>query len=350
MSAPETNASPITIGPFDVAEKDRLYEFLLEIWTDQSRDSLDRRWWWRFTPPPLLVARDTDDDIVGVCAYIPFSLWTEAGERKGAWIVDYFVRSTHQGRGIGRRLVEAVEGRFEFMASLNQSDAAMAVFARMGWTERSYVSLYICPAPRLARALLGVRARTGPEVNVSVSPAAFGAEFQRLWEACRDSLAPIADRSASYLQNRFGPASGRDYRLITARVNGTLAGYMVMRSLPRGSLRSLPGQAVGLVADYLVDPAHSAVFASLIREATKLTGAHARFLIALAVDETSQRVIRRSGFLGPDTPLIGRRLRRLALGFTATASAPRHAPWYLTPLDCDLDLLWGSNPGRRGPG
>ena len=95
------------------------------------------------------------------------------------------------------------------------------------------------------------------------------------------------------------------------------------------------------MADYLTDPEQPGAFAALLREAARWTaGRRVRFLLCMANRPAEQRVLKRRGFLGPDTPLLGARLRQLALGFTATRNAPPQWPWHLTPMDCDMDLLF----------
>jgi hypothetical protein len=44
------------------------------------------------------------------------------------------------------------------------------------------------------------------------------------------------------------------------------------------------------------------------------------------------------------TPLIGKRLRSLDIGFISYGAVPQSANWFLTPGDCDLDLAWGETP------
>lgn len=332
-------APSVVVRPYTPADRAALYELLAEVWPDVPPAALDRRWWWSRDPSPLWVAQDEAGALAGVCGHIPFALRDGGRERRGAWVVDFFVRPSRQGQGIGGRLVAALAERFELLASLNQTDAAWAAFRRAGWGERGWVPMYISPSSRASRLLARLQGRPHPRTQVSVGPPRFGAEFQDFWHSVRDRVAPASPRDAAVLDARFGRPE-RPYVLLAARVDGVLRGYAVARVLPAGSIRSFARHRVALVADFLVDPDAPGVFADLVQAAAGWAAAQGvRFVLCMANRSAHRGVLRRAGFLGPDTPLVGTRLRKLAVGFTATPGAPA-PPWHLTPLDCDVDLLF----------
>lgn len=330
---------PVVIRPFAHGDRPALYDLLAEIWPDRTPQTLDARWWWSRDPSPLMVAQDPDGALAGVCAHIPFTLRDGGRDLHGAWVVDFFVCPSRQGQGIGGRLVAALAERFGLLASLNQTEAAWGAFRRAGWRERSLAPMYLAPDSRAARLLASLQRRPHPRADMSVGPPVFDAAFQEFWLSVRDRLPPASLRDAATLDARFA-RSGRGYALLSARLGGQLRGYAVARVLPPGSIRSFAGHRVALVADHLVDPGAPGVFADLVQATAGWAATQGvRFVLCMAVDPAHRRVLRRAGFLGPDTPLVGRRLGKLAVGFTATSNAPG-PPWHLTPLDCDVDLLF----------
>jgi GNAT superfamily N-acetyltransferase len=330
----------ITIRPYAPADRPALYELLAQLWPDEPREALDRRWWWSTGTPPIVVAQEEDGALVGLCASLPLPLWSDGRERDGAWIVDFFVLPSHRGRGIGKRLVGEVAGRHELLASLSQTDMAWATFRGLGWQPRSFAPLYLSPWARVAGGPGQWLRRRNARIETTLGPAEFGPEFGELWRSLRDTLAPLSFRNEGALRARFA-GGGRNYSLIRATVGGTLRAYMVVRELPPRSIRSFPNHGIALVADYLSDPEDPALFKEMIDHATRWARARGvRFVLCMSTHAAHQRVLRRRGFLGPDTPLVGRRLGKLAVGFTASAGAPARRPWHLTPVDCDLDLLF----------
>jgi GNAT superfamily N-acetyltransferase len=331
----------ITVAPYAAGDKESLYGLLSDVWPGEIRESHDRRWWWREDNPPLALAWDEQGSCVGMCGGIPFVVRARGEERRGAWIVDFFVRSDQRGRGVGGMLVRHFEPQFDFLASLNQTDAAYSAFRRAGWRGRSWSSFFLLPSPGLHRALslLG----GGPSGNVDVSRADGppGMEYDALWKELRDSFdaASMRDRGAL---DALTSRAGREYVLLRASRNGVLRGYFVLRELGPGSIRSFPRFPILLVSDHLAPGNDSAVFGALMAEAARLASARGlHFILCMTTQRAQQQVLTRRGFLSSGTPLLGRKLRKLDVGFTATPTAPA-GNWYLTPADCDLDILFGA--------
>lgn len=335
--ANEAVAPVITIRPFRDHDKAALYDMLAEVWPGETPEQHDRRWWWGVKEMPLWLALDDDGVVAGMCGHIPFVAHAAGADIRGAWIVDFFVSQRFQGQGLGKRLVRAIGENFSFLASLNQTDAAYATFSRSGWTERQIVPLMIAASPRAYRVATTFR-RTGG-VAVQRGPVVFGDEFDAFWSTASQSVvAAVRDRAA--LAARFTD-SAREYHLLRASRGGVLAGYLVLRVLPPGSIRSFSRFSIVMVSDYLVPPEQTDVFAGLMREATRFaTEQRIRFVLCMSTHPSHQRALAAGGFLWHRTPLVGDRLRKLAVGFTATPTSPS-GHWHLTPFDCDLDILFG---------
>lgn len=327
----------ITIRPYRPQDKSALYEMLGEVWADESPEQLDRRWWWDAAEVPLWLAVEDAGRVAGMCGRIPFAVDHDGERARGAWIVDFFVRAGYQGQGLGKRLVRGIEPGFDFLASLNQTDAAYAAFSRAGWTARRRIPLMLAGSPLAFRASAALQRDAG--VTVSVGAARFDAEFDAPYARVPGGITAVRDRGT--LSARFTD-SPRDYRLARAYRNGALAGYAVMRVLPPGSIRSFGRFPTVMVSDYWAPPEDAAVFRALMRAVARFASAsRVRFMLCMTNHARHRRVLAAGGFVTHDTPVIGSRLAKLGVGFTETPSAPA-GHWHLTPFDCDLDLLFGA--------
>ncbi|MDB4916480.1 MAG: family N-acetyltransferase [Gemmatimonadetes bacterium] len=328
----------ITTRAFQPADKPALYDLLAEVWPGESAERHDRRWWWQREETPLRVAVDEDGTIAGMCGHIPFIARSESGMARAAWIVDFFVRQRFQGQGLGKRLVRSIGSDFDFLASLNQTDAAYMAFSRDGWTARSSVPLMISVSPRFFRLASSLRNARG--VRVERGAPAFDESFDALWSEVNAGLVcAVRDRAA--LTARFATPT-RDYHLVRAQRDGRLAGYAVMRVLPPGSIRSFARFPIVMVSDYYAPAGDAVVFTALMQEVARFASEQrVRFVLCMSTHRAHQRALGAGGFLSHESPAVGPRLRKLAVGFTTTPSAPPGA-WHLTPFDCDLDILFGA--------
>jgi hypothetical protein len=356
------------IRPYQSKDRERLRTLIGEVWPARPPQVFDSRWWWQLDPAPLFVSEDTESGaIVGVCAYIQFLVYSGKQTMDGAWLVDLFVSNTYQGRGLakarkgsGRALSRAVMDTTQITASLSQTNAAWRTLHRIGWRERQSASLYLNPLGLIPGAIPLIRlfVPNDPALRVDVAgtPANADQVFQldELWTRLRDRFDALAVRDAERLRVRFGPREGRCYQMLRAYRGGSLCGYMLVRVCPPNSLRSLKRHPMGrhplgLIVDYLVDPDETRTFGTLLNEATRLLMAQgAKSLLCLATVPAFQSELTKRGFMGAGSPLVGRRLSNMDVGFTCY-SAPGQPDlsgfkWFLTLADCDLDLTWGESP------
>lgn len=344
------SAFSCAIRPYRPEDRENLKALCAETWPDLSPEAFERRWWWRSPSPPLKIAADEKTgEITGFCAYIPFAADDGRRVRSSAWLVDFFVSPRRQGQGIGRRLVESVNREFEIVASLNQSDAAYALFSRLGWAERRRIKLHLNFWPLLPGAVR-LLAAGETDANFQLRGAPFpsghlGLEFDRLWDDARGRFGLSSVRSSRSLLERFG-WPGNPYRLLRCERKGTLAGYMITRRLAGGAVRSLRGLPAGLIVDYLTAQEGAAqIFSALLAEsARQLAGEGPAVILALSSVPAFGRELAKLGFVHSESQLIGKALSRLDVGFTITAAsggeAIAAAPWFLTLGDCDMDLMW----------
>ena len=90
----------------------------------RSRDAL----------PICLVALNIDGDVLGTAALR--SEWVGSELGVSPWLAAVLVGKSHQGKGVGTALVEAIEDearRLGFDAIYTSTDTAASILARRGW-------------------------------------------------------------------------------------------------------------------------------------------------------------------------------------------------------------------------
>jgi GNAT superfamily N-acetyltransferase len=335
----------VLVRPYAHDDRAPLLELLREVWPSK-RDvgaHVEDRWWWRHDEPPLLVAEQRGPErLVGLCAFMPFTLYSHGAAHPAAWFVDFFVLPSCQGRGVGSLLTRAVQDRFAVTASLSQTEMAYRVFQKLGWSERMPVTLYMHPLPRrwMIRPPAGAyRVETSSVETVGVALAS----LDDVWFRLHGLYPTTALRTGEQVLSRYAARGTRRYRILLCHTPHSCAGYMVVRDVQPLS-GGAPAQD-GLIVDYLVPPDDPAVFQALLHHAvSSLLETGVRRIYCLSTVPACQQVLTSHGFLSPATPVLGRRLQGNMkwLTYTSTAGTPPvdAASWHLTLGDCDLDYVW----------
>lgn len=320
------------VRPYAAQDRARLLDLLRTVWPTRRplEPHVDRRWWWQFSEPPvLLVESARTGTLVGLCAYLPFRLRTRDGERDAAWFVDFYVLPDHQGRGLGRTLTEAVQARVTVTASLSQTAMAWRVFQKLRWRPRAPVQMRMHPWPKpwMFPRPSGYDVTSYPlDSKLPVK-----AELDGLWSEVSSAYSAIASRTGEDIARRYASSGGRAYEIVCVRREGTIAGYMVVRT-------------PGLIVDVLARPDDAGAFGAMLSESSRrLIELGATRLYCLVTPAAWRRVLGRHGFLAADTPLIGARLRsqtKWLTCFAADPTVPDPPDWFVTLGDCDLDLAW----------
>jgi len=341
--------TPVTpelhVRPYAPADRSPLLDLMRQVWPHKAEvaQEVNRRWWWRQPEPPLCVVDDPEGRrLVGLCAYMPFTLRARGQDLPSAWFVDFYVLPDFQGHGLGKRLTTWVEERFAVTASLSQTEMAYRVFKKLGWHERRGVTLYVNPWP--LRRLLVKPARGLQFSSCTIDHGlSVAADLDSLWSRLRDAYPSIARRSSADLVQRYAPREGRRYQLVCAYRGRDCVGFLISRMVESAS-DTAPGTQ-GLVVDYLVGPGDADVFVGLLGAAANwLLEGGAKRIACLSTVPAFERVLRGAGFFAPNTPLIGRAFRHNTKWLTyhskVDPSLVDPSGWYLTLGDCDLDEVW----------
>ena len=335
----------LLVRPYASTDYARLLALLQEVWAHKSdiEKHVQDRWWWQWSEPPLFVVEDAvQGTLDGLCAYVPFALQVQGVEWPAAWFVDFYVRSTSQGRGLGKRLTQAVQNEHAVTASLSQTAMAYRVFQKLGWTDRSPVTLYVHPFPRawMFRPASGGERVVTAECHASLP---VWRDIDGLWARVRGAFPVVAVRTGASLLARYRTQGDRAYVLVCAYRDDVLVGYMIVRVVEDRSNHAHAPH--GLIVDYLMHPDDAAAFGALLSGAgSRLVARGVNRIYAISTLPACQRVLRAHGFLTPSTPLLGRWIKGNTKWLTYVAkpgvASPLAAAWHLTLGDCDLDYAW----------
>ena len=204
---------------------------------------------------------------------------------------------------------------------------------------------------RLKSPLLRVAARAGwwvasrtvwrqptpdPQGIVVRHEERFDASFDRFWERIADKYEIIIKRDSAFLNWRFCGYSFRPYRLLTARRNGELIGYLVTRCT---KVECVP---TGLIMDLLVEPGPGGDRAGqlLLAAATQyLTEAGMSLAGCLMLPHTHEyRILRRAGFIDAPARFAPQRFMLLAQSFSNHTPAEyltRAERWFISMANHD---------------
>ncbi len=340
----------LTLRRADNQDRDALRRFAKEIWPGRREDVLERRWWWLTVPKQCLIAVSASGDIAAMAGDRQCRVAADGDVKRATDICDWYVSPRYAGQGLGRALVAELMEQYDLLFTISISDDAVAGFTRLGWSVPSSVSMSLSPVPALSRGIAAILARrTGDRFRLEeddLSAPAIGTEFDDLWQRALPAGTLAMVRDSRELRWRLAVVPGRRYRSFRCYASGVLVGYMLARVIPRGTLPQLRGLPTGVIADFLVDGATRDAFVALLEPTLRwLVSQGAGVVVTMTTDPRFAHVLAQTGFLSPETLIVGRALRRL--GTRSSTVFPgdrvRAARWYLTLADSDLDFTLGAD-------
>jgi GNAT superfamily N-acetyltransferase len=254
------------------AEMFRLYE---QVFGADATAASRRRWSWQYERNPLLAATGPviwmarePGRLLGQMAALRVRLWFGGREVQASWGNDYFVRVDAQGRGLGALLSNAWSDHEDVALALGLTPSSYPLFKKLGFVDVGPVPFFqkIMDPGEVARRRIGrlagtlaapalaalLRLRLGAEptapADVEVRPvAAFGPEYDGLWERARASYVMCVRRDAGYLRWKYLECPHRRYDLVEARRGGELVGFAVSRG------DDYKGTRLGWIVDVFTD-------------------------------------------------------------------------------------------------
>ena len=346
-------------------EEARLIAFAAAVWPDRPSELVSR--WWRRAEPDCAVAavHEPTGAMAGFCSARP-SNWVIDGQTVPAIaICDWYVDPAHAGKGLGQRLMQHFEMVDQFVYAFSVSDAAIAIFKKLGWTGPHRASLMALPLPSIAKlcaAVFGGRVLVdledwviGPaglaRVPAKRTPVRHPDDAAAFWLALDRIEASRLSDGRAHMQRgeaewrwRLSVCGERSYHFCLARRAGEPVGYVAVRRLTPGSSRQLGRISGALITDMVAVHDEPAVLRALSTRAVTVASELGATVVLAATNEPGQRdALAKAGFLSPNFPLLGRVLLHrspqymwLPKGPSANISAGTMA---LSFSDSDVDLL-----------
>ena len=313
---------------------------------------------WQYDENPAgsalsALARTRGGEIVGQFGALPLRLCVDGEDRLGALGLNVVTDETYRGRGVFVALGRAADERMAqvgaTIAFAMPNESSFPGFVRhLGYTHAGDVPFLARPVNvrRLAArrlpvpglpALAALLARPfAPPLPRAPEPVAgiaverveqVDAEFDAFWQRVRGRERVMIVRDASYLDWRFRRIPGRRYEILRARVDGQLAGYVVLR------VADLLGMRAGLVVDFLVADARAGR-ALLSQALAHFASEDVDLLATLMLSHTPEYgLLRHAGFRPLPRALLPQRFRLVARDGTSVRELPG---WFFTMGDYDV--------------
>lgn len=285
--------------------------------------------------------------MVGAVSAWPVELARGGMRIPAAWQCDSIVDPALRGRGIAKRLVNALGARWELTLAKGTNPTMYALRKSVGFLDAPNREYLVRPLValvshgswprRLAAPLLylsalvrGARAPRGTAGGaLSIAPIE---RFSEEYDALADRMAGADEvtlvKRAAYLNWRYTTCPVRHYTLLEARAGGALRGAAVVR-LP--DERGGDGWIVDLIVDTRDDAAGMALLHAALAALRRGGAAWAR---TFATSQRARRWLAARGFIDSgQTPQFTYRVRGGAAGDDLTA-----AGWNIWHGDGDAEL------------
>jgi GNAT superfamily N-acetyltransferase len=339
----------------------RLIAFAATVWPDRPSELVSR--WWRRAEPDCAVAavHEVTGAMAGFCSARPSNWRIDRQTVPAIAICDWYVNPAHAGKGLGQRLMQHFEMVDRFVYAFSVSDAAIAIFKKLGWAGPHRASLMALPLPSIAKLRAAVfRGRVpvdledwviGPAGPAQQTPVRHPDDAGAFWRALDRIEASRPSDDRAHMQRgeaewrwRLSVCGERSYHFCLARRAGEPVGFVAVRRLTPGSSRQLGRISGALITDLVAVHDEPAVLRALCTRAVAVASELGTTVVLAATNEPSQReALAKAGFLSPDFPLLGRVLLHRSPQYMWLPKGPGAnisvGTTVLSFSDSDVDLL-----------
>lgn len=308
------------------ADADELFDLYRDVFGSALTEGSRQRWRWQYLDnpqtgpegPEIWVARE-GDRLLGQYASMPVRLQWAGREVRASWGMDVFLRPEARGKGVGARLFTTWSDQVEVALGLGLTPSSYGLFRKLRYEDVGPVPFFqkVLDPVRVARRRVGdalarpagallrlglwlLHPESGVrESRVGVSPIEeFSADYDGLWERCRDGYAMCARRDRAYLNWKYVACPTRRYALREARRDGVLSGFTVFR---HEEYRGLP---LGWLIDVFAHPEDHETKDALIASAlAELREAGVARVQAFSMNAALAEDLLRRGFLRARSPM-----------------------------------------------
>jgi len=272
-------SSEVSFERLSLKDEEDYIDFLADAYRDQfnfykyaDRSLVKNCWRWEYIDNPAVPVGDPliwicrfKKKIIAQICFMPSIVKVKDKTYKGGWCQDFIILPQFRNMGMGHFLIryalKELAGCMDILMASGTNAASYALLKNYGFINLGFIDRNIRPALfEFSRSVYKTDRIEISEENV------FNYEFDRFWFDVSKKISCIIKRDAKMLEWRFIKNPYLCYKVITARCEGALKGYVICRQgrLARGGLAGLN---IGIISDILVDPHDKTTGVALLRAA-----------------------------------------------------------------------------------
>lgn len=349
------------IKQFKLSEKEALLSFLKTAFADSPRQS-DRAFWeWHFAESPYVekdnmpvwVAKD-GERIIGQLAAIPVRLKVGEETKPAIWILDFIVHEDYRGKGLGKKLILALQEFCPLGLGVNTNEQhAPVMLQKLGWKIVGKIPRYnkllfpgealpeisqIKPLRHLVNlGFAPLRPRSAPNLfgeNSSLRVVEdFDSSFDDFWLEASAQWPCGVVRSSKILNWQYRRQPGKRFDVLGFYENEKLLGYVVLYFRKKDSSGALPKAAITDLCYH--DRNSREIIDQLLRGAVQAAvERRAGTLVTDVIDPLIQERLKSFGFWRTKNPL------QLMVKSEERQDLLYHPEnWFLTRGDSDISIF-----------
>lgn len=348
------------IAQFKLSEKDALLSFLKTAYRDTPRQSDPLFWEWHFAASPYVRADDMPvwvakdgDKIVGQLAAIPVELKVGREQKPAIWILDFIVHEDYRGKGLGKKLILALQEFCPLGLGVNTNEQhAPVMLQKLGWKIVGKIPRYnklLFPGEALRevaqikplRGLLNAAFapfRRSPQNLRRKNPGIrivedFDSSFDELWREASGQWSCAVVRSSKLLEWQYRQQPGKKFDVLGYYENEKLLGYVVLFFRKKDSHGAIQKAAITDICYHPEKPA--GVIDALLAGALQIAvERRAGTLVTDVIDPLIQERLEFFGFWRTKNPL-----QLMVKSDEQQELLYNPENWYLTRGDSDISIF-----------
>jgi GNAT superfamily N-acetyltransferase len=302
----------IIIRRATIADKQAIFDFIKEAYSDRWESKIPYRWEWLFIENPFVdsgnlpiwIAEDENRKIVGQTCAMEEIIKFGDNTYKIGWGVDFVVNEKYRGQGIGTKLIDAYYDSYEIFMALSMAHISRKILSNLAFHSIDPVPTYlrqnILDPDRalnlMLRSFIPKRKRTRKVLAKILGNVGIGhlsalihnknlilkdakqanmvdksitveetvqldREFDQLWDEVSPHFHALIKRDHLHLNWKFLRQPHVQHKIFIARRQGKLLGYTIVRK------GEPPEPHIGIIVDIFVSPNEMSTITALISKA-----------------------------------------------------------------------------------